>query len=250
LSHLHCVATDDARTRVIQLGEDPARVFLVGGLGVDAVRRLSLLSREALEASLGFPLMARNLLVTFHPVTLEAHDSLAQLDALLGALDARQDTRLIFTLPNADAGNRAIAERIEAFVATHPNARSVASLGQLRYLSCIRYVDAVVGNSSSGLLEAPSLGVATIDIGDRQAGRPRASSVVHCEATREAIDEALRLVYDPKFRATLAGTRNPYGDGGASARIVQLLATHSLDGLVRKRFHDLDCRERTDGASR
>ncbi|MGO4551575.1 UDP-N-acetylglucosamine 2-epimerase [Lysobacter sp. 2RAF19] len=241
LSHLHCVATQDAYARVLQLGEAPDRVFLVGGLGADAVMRLPLLSRADLEASLGFPLLDRNLLVTFHPVTLEAEASLAQLDALLDALAPLQDTRLIFTLPNADAGNRAIAQRVAAFVAAHPNARGVASLGQLRYLSCVRLVDAVVGNSSSGIAEVPSLGVATIDIGDRQAGRPRASSVLHCEPTREAIDGALRTVYDPAFRAGLPGTRNPYGDGGAAERIVRVLATHSLEGLARKRFRDLDC---------
>lgn len=248
LSHLHCVATEDARERVLQLGEAPDRVFVVGGLGVDAISRLQLLSREDLEASLGFPLLARNLLVTFHPVTLEAGDSLAQLDILLEALATRDDTRLIFTLPNADAGNRAITERIDAFVAAHPNARSVASLGQLRYLSCVRHADAVVGNSSSGLLEAPSLGVATIDVGDRQAGRPRASSVLHCAPARDNIEAALSMAYDPAFRATLPDTRNPYGDAGAAARIVRLLATHPLDGLIRKRFHDLECHDRTEGA--
>lgn len=250
LSHLHCVATKDARKRVLQLGETPDRVFLVGGLGADAISRLQLLSRKDIEAILGFPLLARNLLVTFHPVTLEAGDSLRQIDAMLGALATHDDTRLIFTLPNADAGNRAIAERIDAFVAAHPNARSVTSLGQLRYLSCARYVDAIVGNSSSGLLEAPSLGVATIDIGDRQAGRPRASSVLHCEPTRDGIDAALRIVYDPAFRATLPRTQNPYGDVGAAARIVRLLATHSLEGLARKRFRDLECREHPEGVRR
>jgi GDP/UDP-N,N'-diacetylbacillosamine 2-epimerase (hydrolysing) len=243
LSHLHCVATQDAERRVRQLGEQPERVFRVGGLGVDAIRRLSLLSKEALEASLGFPFLARNLLVTFHPVTLEAADSVQQVDALLAALSECEDTRLVITLPNADAGNREIAQRLEAFVATHPQARLVASLGQLRYLSCMRLVDAVVGNSSSGLLEAPSLGVATIDIGDRQAGRPRASSVIHCAPTREAIRDALQRAYAPEFRATLASTRNPYGDGGAADRIVDLLATQDLDGLARKRFHDLECTE-------
>lgn len=250
LSHLHCVATEEARQRVLQLGEAPDRVFLVGGLGVDAISRLPLLSREDLEASLGFSLLARNLLITFHPVTLEADDSLAQLDALLETLATRDDTRLIFTLPNADAGNRAITERINAFVAAHSNARSIASLGQLRYLSCMRHVDAVVGNSSSGLLEAPSLRVATIDIGDRQTGRPRASSVLHCTPTRDGIDAALRVAYDPAFRATLPGTRSPYGDAGAAARIASLLATHPLNGLARKRFHDLECRERADGVHR
>lgn len=239
MSHLHFVAAEPYRRRVIQLGEHPDRVFLVGGLGIDAIRRVPLLDRAALEASLDFQLGARNLLVTFHPVTLEARSSTAQLGELLGALDDLPDTHLIFTLPNADTGGRALIRMVEDYVAARPHARAYASLGQQRYLSCLRWVDGVVGNSSSGLAEAPSLGVGTVNIGDRQKGRLRASSVIDCEPDRGAIRAALNTLYSPAFRQALPTTVNPYGDGGAAARIADVLAAHPLEGLLKKSFHDL-----------
>lgn len=239
MSHLHFVAAQDYRNRVIQLGEQPERVFLVGGLGIDAIKRTPLMTRPELEASLDFSLGPRNLLVTFHPVTLESQSSAHQMGELLKALDALQDTHLIFTMPNADTGGRELSAMVDAFVATHPNARAYSSLGQLRYLSCMQYVDAVVGNSSSGLAEAPSMGIGTIDIGDRQRGRLRASSVIHCEPTAEQITHALATLYSPEFQASLAQVVNPYGTGGASQRIVEVLATQPLESLVKKKFHDL-----------
>lgn len=239
MSHLHFVAAQDYRNRVIQLGEQPERVFLVGGLGIDAIKRTTLMSREKLEASLDFRFGPRNLLITFHPVTLEAQSSAHQMSELLTSLGALQDTHLIFTMPNADTGGRELSAMVDAFVATHPNARAYSSLGQLRYLSCMQYVDAVVGNSSSGLAEAPSMGIGTIDIGDRQRGRLRASSVIHCEPTAEQITHALTTLYSPEFQASLAQVVNPYGTGGASQRIVEVLATHPLESLVKKTFHDI-----------
>lgn len=239
MSHLHFVAAAPYRDRVIQLGEHPDRVHLVGGLGVDAIRRIPLLDRDALEASLDFHFGVRNLLVTFHPVTLENQTVEQQMDELLAALDTLHDTQLIITLPNADNGGRAIIRRIEAFVASHPNARAYPSLGQQRYLSCLRVVDAVVGNSSSGLAEAPSMGIGTINIGDRQRGRLRAASVIDCEPERQDILRAIQTSYSAPFRASLAQVTNPYGDGGASARIVRELETVDLTNLVKKAFHDL-----------
>ena len=239
MSHLHFVAAAPYRQRVIQLGEHPDRVHLVGGLGVDAIRRVQLLDRAALEASLDFRFGERNLLVTFHPVTLESQSVEQQMDELLAALDTLHDTQLILTLPNADNGGRAIIRRIEGFVASHPNARSYTSLGQQRYLSCLRVVDAVVGNSSSGLAEAPSMGIGTINIGDRQRGRLRASSVIDCEPERHDILRAIQTSYSEGFRAALATATNPYGDGGASERIVRELETVDLSDLVKKAFHDL-----------
>lgn len=239
MSHLHFVAAQDYRNRVIQLGEQPERVFLVGGLGIDAIKRSPLMTRQALEASLAFSFGPRNLLVTFHPVTLESQSSAHQMGELLKSFDALQDTHLIFTMPNADTGGRELSAMVDAFVATHPNARAYSSLGQLRYLSCMQYVDAVVGNSSSGLAEAPSMGIGTIDIGDRQRGRLRASSVIHCEPTAEHITHALATLYSPEFQASLAQVVNPYGTGGASQRIVEVLATQPLESLVKKKFHDL-----------
>ena len=180
MSQLHFVAAEQYRRRVIQLGEDPARVFLVGGLGIDSIINLQLLERSELEDALDFQLGDRNLLVTFHPVTLEHETAAAQMKELLAALDQLEETRLIFTMPNADTDGRVTVGMINDFVATHSNSRAYTSLGQLRYLSCVRHVDGVVGNSSSGLTEVPTFKKGTINIGDRQKGRlcGKASSTV------------------------------------------------------------------------
>ncbi|BDU70457.1 UDP-N-acetyl glucosamine 2-epimerase [Geothrix oryzae] len=240
MAHLHFVAAPEYRARVIQLGEAPDRVFMVGGLGVDAITRVNLLSRQELEASLEFQLGAKNLLVTFHPVTLEGGQSSHQMAELLRALDQLDDTHLIFSMPNADAGSRDLARQVEGFVAAHPNARAYTSLGQLRYLSCLKWVDGVIGNSSSGLAEAPSLGIGTVNIGDRQRGRLKAASVIDCPPFHRDILDAIHKLYDLSFRQMLPSVRNPYGDGGASRRIVQVLEKFPLDGILKKRFHDLD----------
>jgi GDP/UDP-N,N'-diacetylbacillosamine 2-epimerase (hydrolysing) len=238
MSHLHFVAAEDYRRRVVQLGEAPERVFLVGGLGIDSIKRLQLLDREALEASLDFRLGRRNLLVTFHPVTLEKSTAGAQMAELLAALDALEDTHLIFTMPNADTDGRVLIDMVEQFVASHPNARAYTSLGQLRYLSCISQVDGVVGNSSSGLAEVPSFRKGTVNIGDRQRGRLKAQSVIDCAPERQAISQALRTLYSPEFQARLPHVRNPYGEGGASEKVVRVLQEYPLDGLLKKTFHD------------
>lgn len=239
MSHLHFVAAEDYRRRVIQLGEHPERVFLVGGLGIDVIKRISLLDRQALEASLDFKFGQKNLLITFHPVTLEGNSSAKQMEELLAALDELTNTNLIFTLPNADTGGREIGGMIQEFVSNHSNSRVYASLGQLRYLSCMKYVDGVVGNSSSGLAEAPSMGVGTINIGDRQKGRLSATSVIHCEPNLKSIREALKRLYEPTFQHSLAETINPYGSGGASQKIVDVLRTHPFNSLIKKTFFDL-----------
>jgi GDP/UDP-N,N'-diacetylbacillosamine 2-epimerase (hydrolysing) len=239
MSQLHFVAAEDYRNRVIQLGEQPERVFLVGGLGIDAIKRTPLMTREMLEASLNFAFGPRNLLITFHPVTLESQSSAHQMSELLKALDGLEDTHLIFTMPNADTGGRELTAMVDAFVATHPNARAYSSLGQLRYLSCMHFVDGVVGNSSSGLAEAPSMGIGTVDIGDRQRGRLRAASVIHCEPSQDQIVQALRTLYTSAFKASLTQVVNPYGTGGASQRIVEVLAAHPIEKLIKKKFHDI-----------
>jgi GDP/UDP-N,N'-diacetylbacillosamine 2-epimerase (hydrolysing) len=238
MSHLHFVAAMEYRQRVIQLGEDPERVFLVGGLGVDKIEKLDLLGREALEDAIGFKLGDKNLLITFHPVTLENSTSAEQMKELLCALETLKDTHLIFTMPNADTGGRVLIAMIEQFVANRPTARAYTSLGELRYLSCIRHVDGVVGNSSSGLTEVPSFGKGTVNIGDRQRGRLKAASVIDCKPDRVAIGAALHQLYSPAFRATLAAVRNPYGEGGASEKIVRLLKDYPLEFILKKSFHD------------
>lgn len=239
MSHLHFVAAEEYRHRVIQLGEHPQRIFLVGGLGIDNIKRLQLLGRDELQNALDFKLGARSLLITFHPVTLEDATCAAQMQELLAALASLSDTQLIFTMPNADTDGRELIEVINRFVAGRSNAKAFTSLGQLRYLSCMRWADAVVGNSSSGLIEAPSLGVPTLNIGDRQRGRLRAASVVDCPPERAAISAAIARLTTPEFRAWSRSVGNPYGDGGASERIVATLATVPLGDILKKRFHDL-----------
>lgn len=240
MSHLHFVAAEPYRDRVIQLGEDPDRVFLVGGLGVDAIKRLTLMDRASLEESLGFAFLPRNLLITFHPVTLDDGDADAEIQALFDALDAMgPDVGLIFTLPNADTGGRALGRLIERYADARPNAVAYPSLGQLRYLSCMTVVDAIVGNSSSALAEAPSFGIPSVNIGDRQAGRLKAASVIDCAPQRDAIQAALTRALSPSLRADLAAVVNPYGDGGATEAIVRVLQEHPLEGVLKKRFRDL-----------
>jgi GDP/UDP-N,N'-diacetylbacillosamine 2-epimerase (hydrolysing) len=239
MSHLHFVAMESYRRRVIQLGEDPARVFLVGGLGIDNIRRLQLMDRAALEASLGFRLAARNLLITFHPVTLEQSAGADHMAELLRALGMLGDTQLVFTMPNADTGGRVLTDMIEKFVAERSNAHAYASLGQLRYLSCIRHFDGVIGNSSSGLIEVPSFAKGTVNIGDRQRGREKSVSVIDCLPECGAILAAIQQLYSEAFQRSLADVRNPYGDGDASDRVVDVLARYPLDSLLKKTFHDL-----------
>jgi len=239
MSHLHFVAAEEYRQRVIQLGEQPERVFLVGGLGIDNIKRLKLLDRAELEASIDFQLGAKNLLITFHPVTLETSTAEDQMAELLAALAELKDTQLIFTMPNADTDGRALIKMVQQFVAEHPNARAYTSLGQLRYLSCAAQVDGVVGNSSSGLAEVPSFKKGTINIGDRQRGRLQAASVINCAPTRQSIDAALKKLYTAAFQASLSQAQNPYGEGGASENVVKTIKHCALDGIAKKSFYDL-----------
>ena len=243
MSHLHFVAAQEYKNRVIQLGEEPSQVFLVGGLGVDGVVKTKRFSRAALEESLGVKFLDRNLMVTFHPATLETDTAETQMDELLVALADLQNTAILFTMPNADTDGRALLERIKVFCGRHENANWFASLGYARYLSCLAQVDAVVGNSSSGLTEAPSLKIATINIGDRQLGRLKAQSVIDCVPTRESIKSALATVYSPEFQARLSGVVNPYGEGGAARAIVKKLEGRLGTITLKKAFYDLSIPE-------
>ena len=240
MSHLHFVAAEDYRRRVLQLGEAPENVHNVGGLGIDNILRLKLLGRAELEQSLDFKLGPRNLLVTFHPVTLEPGRSAAQMAELLAALEKLHDTHLLLTMPNADTESRLLAEMVRKFVERNPGtAKAWTSLGQLRYLSCMQYVDGVVGNSSSGLLEAPSFHLGTVNIGDRQLGRLKASSVIDCAPLRQDIARALDVLFSEDFRNLLPEVCNPYGEGGAAVKIAGLLATCDPSELLKKKFRDL-----------
>jgi GDP/UDP-N,N'-diacetylbacillosamine 2-epimerase (hydrolysing) len=239
MSHLHFVAAEEYRQRVIQLGERPERVFLVGGLGIDNIKRLRLLGRSELEDALDFKLGPKNLLITFHPVTLELSTGVEQMAELLMALEDMQDTQLIFTLPNADNDGRILIQMVLKFVSLHSNAHAYPSLGQMRYLSCIAHCDGVVGNSSSGLTEVPTFKKGTINIGDRQLGRLMARSVINCEPTRQSIKAALKKLYSGDFQESLRDICNPYGEGGASEKVINIIKSYDLSGIVKKSFYDL-----------
>ena len=239
MSHLHFVAADEYQRRVIQLGEQSKHVFNVGGLGIDNILRLKLLARDELEEALNLKLEKRNLLITFHPVTLEQNASVQQMDELLVALAELKDTGLIFTMPNADTDGRKLFEKIKEFCAKHSKACAFTSLGQLRYLSCVQHVDGVVGNSSSGLTEVPSFKKGTINIGDRQRGRLKAASVIDCNPDRLSISKSLEQLYSAEFQKLLSKVENPYGKGGASEKIVRILEGASVNDILKKVFIDL-----------
>lgn len=239
MAHLHFVAAEPYRRRVMQMGESPDRVFLSGGLGVDTIRKTPLLNRAELEAAIGFKFGRKNLLVTFHPVTLEPGAASSQMAELLKALDSLKDTHIILTMPNADTGSRELIRMIAQFVATRPHARAYTSLGQLRYLSCMAHVDGVIGNSSSGLAEAPSFRKGTVNIGDRQRGRLKAASVINCDPDCASIIAAIDTLYSPSFQASLENVESPYGDGGASEKIIDVLKHFDIDNITKKSFYDL-----------
>ena len=239
MSHLHFTATDEYRSRVIQMGEHPDRVFNYGALGVDNIFRTSLLSREKFEEAIDFKLGKCNLLVTFHPVTLEKSTSATQFNNLLKVLEEKKNYHVIFTKANADPEGRMINKMIDDFTSLHSGRMiSHTSLGQLKYLSAMRHVDAVVGNSSSGIIEAPSFNIGTINIGDRQKGRIQAKSVIDCAPTLQGIRHALSKLDSEKFQKNLKETINPYGSGNCATKIMKQLCKVNLDKLLRKEFFD------------
>lgn len=240
MAHLHFTAADVYRKRVIQLGEQSGRVFNVGAPGLDNIYRLPLLSRDELELAINFKLGKRNVLVTFHPVTLENATASEQFQQLLEALDGFDDLHIIFTHSNADADGRVIAQMIEEYRRQHfPRVASFVSLGSLRYLSALCYVDAMIGNSSSGLLEAPAFHIATVNIGDRQRGRLCADSVLNCEPKASEIRHTLNRAFSEEFRNKLPEVFNPYGKGGASSKIKKILKDVKLEGILKKNFYDI-----------
>ena len=239
MSYLHFTSAEEHRRRVIQLGENPDRVFNVGAMGLDNIEQLELLDRDDFEQSIDFSLKQQNVLVTFHPVTLEAETG-SQFSELLNALHSFPDLGIIFTKPNSDTGNQAISEKIDAFVTAHPD-RSIAhtSLGQLRYLSALKHVDAIVGNSSSGLIEAPCFFIGTVNIGNRQKGRLAGESVIHCKCSQQEITCAIQKALNQEFLLGLRKTSNPYGTAGAAKRSITILESQPLNGHVKKSFFDL-----------
>ena len=240
MSHIHFAATNEYANRIIQLGEEPRRVFNVGGTSIENIKKLNLLSKEEFEKSIDFRLAKKNILITFHPVTLENSSAREQFSEILKALDGLEDTNFIFTKANSDTDGDVINKMIDEYVSENSQkAVAFASLGQLRYLSAIKFVDIVLGNSSSGLLEVPSFKKATINIGDRQKGRARASSVIDVMPAKEEILAAIKRAYSKEFEQTLKDTINPYDGGSPSKKMVKILKEIKLDGILKKKFYDI-----------
>lgn len=240
LAHLHFAAAEPYATRILQMGETPNRVFNVGALGVDAALALRPLSRAEMDRDLGLPLRDPVLLVTYHPVTLRDSDERAAVDAMVAALDTVAEARVVITGVNADPGRTVVARRLADYAARHPRRVSLhESLGQRRYLSVMREAAAVVGNSSSGVIEAPALGVPTVNIGARQKGRLKAPSVIDCGETANEIAGAIARVMEPAFRRRIADQHLPYGGGGTARKIAAVLKSVDLGRLKYKIFRDL-----------
>lgn len=239
LSQLHFVSNAEHGRRVRQMGENPAHVYEVGAIGLDNIMRLKLMSRDELAAGLDFPLNDKFFVVTYHPVTVPGTVHVDALAELFAALDEFDDYQIILTKANGDAGGREINRRLEGYAAKNPGRICCrASLGQLRYLSAVKNAAAVIGNSSSGLIEAPALKTPTVNIGDRQKGRHRENSVIDCADERNAIAQAIRQAISPEFQTATAKTVMEHADGQISARIKNILCEVPLTNLCRKHFYD------------
>ncbi len=240
MSNLHFTATEDYRKRVIQLGEQPERVFNVGALGVENIKKLSLMSKEDIEKEINFKIDDNTILVTYHPVTLGNRTTKDDIDDFIAALEERKDLRVIFTMPNSDTGGQFIVNAINNFVNNNTDrAKAFKSLGVLRYLSVMRQVSAVVGNSSSGLVEVPSFGVPTLNIGDRQKGRMAADSIFNCETDKNSILKGMDVIMSPTFKKKAAETHNPYDKSNTAEEIFKVISTYPLEKLKQKHFYDL-----------
>ena len=239
MSHLHFVSTEEYKNRVIQLGEHPNRVFNLGAIGIDNINKLKLFSKNEFVKSIDFSLNKKNILVTFHPVTLEKSTSKEQFQELLNSIDELEDTNIIFTKSNSDIDGRVINQMIDEYVSRNNNTVSFVSMGQVRYLSALKFVDAVVGNSSSGLTEAPIFGIGTINIGDRQKGRINLSSVINCNPTKESISNAFNALYSERYQKALSIVKSPYGNGGTSKKIKNIVKNFDLNNILKKSFYDV-----------
>lgn len=241
LSHLHLTSADEHRRRVIQLGENPDNVIVVGATGVENALHSLKLAKQELEAALQFSLERPYAVVTFHPVTLEENSAGKEIQELLAALDRNDDLNYIITKANADSQGRIINEMITEYASGHANVLAVDSLGTLKYLSALKYASMVIGNSSSGLIEAPSFKIPTINIGNRQRGRLRAASVIDCEPIRNDICDAIQQAKDEEFRRRCREVENPYGDGNASQKIAHAISQFLSRPInIQKKFYDLE----------
>ena len=242
MSYLHFTSTESYRRRVIQMGEEPDRVFNVGAAGVENVHNAEFLSLSDLEKSIGCRLGSRYAVGTFHPVTLENATAESQMMELLKALDRNSDITYLFTKANADADGRVINELLEDYAKKHDNFVLVDSLGMRRYLTALKYALFVIGNSSSGLIEAPSFHIPTINIGDRQKGRIAGDTVIQCAPETDAVDKAVKKALSEEFRKKTADAANPYGDGNTSDKIIEIVRSFILNNKVniKKKFYDIE----------
>ena len=239
LSNIHCTSTEEYRNRVIQLGEAPERVKNVGAIGLDHLSRSTFMTKAELSESLDFPITEPYILVTYHPVTLADEVPEKTYLALLDALDKFPGHQIILTYPNADDGGRRIIPLLEAYAGKNSKRTlAIKSLGQIRYLSAVKHAAAVVGNSSSGIIEVPSFDVATIDIGMRQKGRLAAKSVIHCAPNKNDIVHAIQTGIDKKYKISGEKIFNPYGQGDTSGKIITLLK--DIQPSTFKSFYDLN----------
>lgn len=240
MSHLHFTSTEEYRRRVIQLGEQPERVFYVGALGVENITSIPLMAKEEVEESIGFMIDRNTILVTYHPVTLSRVDVKTLIKDFLSALQERTNLRIVFTMPNSDNGGSIISKEIEQFVARN-NDRAICfkSLGIKRYLSLMKQVSAVVGNSSSGILEAPSFRIPTLNIGDRQTGRVAAESVYNCAPDKVSILTGLDFIFSDAFKEKAAQAVNPYDKSGTADAIFNVIKSYPLNQLEHKHFFDI-----------
>lgn len=240
MSFWHFTSTEVYRKRIIQLGESPDRVYNVGAIGLDSINKLKLLSKEEFEESIDFRLGKKNILITYHPVTLERQSPEKQFQAILDALVSLKNTCFIFTHANSDKNGRIINKMIENFVNEHRELSvHFRSLGQLRYLSALQHVDAVIGNSSSGIVEVPYFNIPTVNIGDRQKGRVRPESVIQAEPTEESVKRALDKALSPSFKEKIINQDQIYGKGNSVEKIMKIIANEPIDQL-KKPFHDLN----------
>lgn len=240
MSHLHFTSTDIYRKRVIQLGEDPARVFNVGAMSIDAIINAALLSKSEFEESINIRMDSRTLLITYHPVTLEKSTSEKQFQEILNALNGLEDVKFVFTHANSDKEGRVVNKMIEEFVQRNKErAVHFKSLGHLRYVSALKHVNAVVGNSSSGLVEVPYFNIPTINIGDRQKGRVAAESVIHTKPSEKSIKKALDQAFDKAFLKKIENQKQLFGEGDAAIKIFDILKEFRIKEL-KKKFYDIE----------
>lgn len=241
LSFLHLTSTEEYRRRVIQLGEDPQRVFVVGAIGIENAIKMPLLSKEELEAELNFKLHRPYAVITFHPVTLENNSAERQCKELMKALERHSEMNYIITKANADADGRIINKLLDDFALTHDNVAVFESLGSVKYLSALKYADMAIGNSSSGLLEVPSFKIPTVNIGDRQKGRLKAESVIDCAPSEISISQAIDRASSEAFKDKCGTVKNPYGDGDTSSKVVGVIRRMMGCGIdLKKKFYDIE----------